>query len=42
MWLVAATKALVRDYLGAGVWLSSQIELASHYDVPLGVSSCCL
>ena len=42
MWLVAATKAIVRDYLGAGVWLSAQIELASHYDVPLGVSYWCL
>jgi DNA polymerase epsilon subunit 1 len=38
MWLVTATKAVVRDYLGIGLWLASQIELASHYDVPLGVS----
>jgi DNA polymerase epsilon subunit 1 len=38
MWLVTATKAVVRDYLGIGSWLASQIELAAHYDVPLGVS----
>jgi DNA polymerase epsilon subunit 1 len=38
MWLVSATKALLRDYLSTSNWLSNQIELASHYDVPIGVS----
>lgn len=38
MWVLHATKAMVRDYCKLSGWLKSQIEHAEHYDVPLGVS----
>lgn len=38
MWLVSAAKAFVTDFLSMSSWLARQIDLASHYDVPLGVS----
>ncbi|KAJ9116229.1 DNA polymerase epsilon catalytic subunit [Naganishia onofrii] len=36
MWILHATKAMVRDYCKLSGWLKSQIEHAEHYDVPLG------
>jgi DNA polymerase epsilon subunit 1 len=39
MWIVHATKTMVRDYFKLSGWLRNQIDHAEHYDVPLGVSN---
>ena len=38
MWLVQTSRRMVNQYLRLSSWLATQIEIATHYDVPLGVS----
>ena len=38
MWLVQSSKRMVGQYLKLSRWISQQITIAAHYDVPLGVS----
>jgi len=38
MWLLNSSRRMVAAYLKLGGWISNQIEIAAHYDVPLGVS----
>lgn len=38
MWLVNTSRRMVGQYLKMSAWIANQIEIASHYDVPLGVS----
>jgi DNA polymerase epsilon subunit 1 len=38
MWLVNTARRMVVQYLRLSSWISSQIEIAAHYDVPVGVS----
>ncbi|RXK36753.1 DNA polymerase epsilon catalytic subunit A [Tremella mesenterica] len=36
MWLVQTSRRMVNQYLKLSSWISSQIQVAAHYDVPLG------
>ncbi|GMK56709.1 hypothetical protein CspeluHIS016_0305490 [Cutaneotrichosporon spelunceum] len=36
MWQVDAARRMIVQYLRLSAWISSQIEIAAHYDVPLG------
>lgn len=38
MWLVQTSRRMVNQYLRLSSWIASQIDIASHYDVPVGVS----
>jgi DNA polymerase epsilon subunit 1 len=38
MWLVNTARRMVVQYLRLSSWVASQIEIAEHYDVPVGVS----
>ena len=38
MWLLQSSRRMVNQYLKLSRWLSDQITVAAHYDVPLGVS----
>jgi DNA polymerase epsilon subunit 1 len=39
MWLLNSSRRMVTQYLRLSGWIAGQIEIAAHYDVPLGVSS---
>ncbi|KAL1407078.1 DNA polymerase epsilon catalytic subunit [Vanrija albida] len=36
MWLVNTSKRMVVQYLRLSAWIAEQIDIASHYDVPVG------
>ncbi|ORX34724.1 hypothetical protein BD324DRAFT_652983 [Kockovaella imperatae] len=36
MWLVQSSRRMVTQYLKLSKWISNQIVIAAHYDVPLG------
>lgn len=38
MWLLNTARRMVVQYLRLSAWIASQIDIAAHYDVPLGVS----
>jgi DNA polymerase epsilon subunit 1 len=38
MWLVNTSRRMIGQYLKLSSWIAGQVELAAHYDVPLGVS----
>lgn len=38
MWLLNSSRRMVAQYLRLSGWIAGQIEIAAHYDVPLGVS----
>ena len=40
MWLLHSSRRMISRYLQSALWLKTQLEFASHYDVPLGVSFC--
>ena len=42
MWLLNTSRRMVGQYLKLSGWIAGQIEIAAHYDVPLGVSIDCL
>ena len=37
MWLVNTSRRMIVEYLKLSRWLADQIEVAAHYDVPIGV-----
>ncbi|ORY22632.1 hypothetical protein BCR39DRAFT_551237 [Naematelia encephala] len=36
MWLLNTSRSMVKQYLRLSSWIKGQIEIASHYDVPVG------
>lgn len=38
MWLVNTARRMIAQYLKLSFWLATQLEIAAHYDVPVGVS----
>ena len=38
MWLLQTSRKMVTQYLRLSSWIASQIDIAAHYDVPVGVS----
>jgi DNA polymerase epsilon subunit 1 len=38
MWLLQTSRRMINQYLRLSSWLATQIDIASHYDVPIGVS----
>lgn len=38
MWLLNTSRKMIMQYLKLSSWITQQIEVAAHYDVPVGVS----
>lgn len=38
MWLLQISRKMINQYLRLSSWIATQINIAAHYDVPVGVS----